>query len=116
MKCWDLAGQTSYRSEWARHAATCDVLLFVVDAADRERIGEARIELHRLLEHRELEGKPLCVVANKIDLAEHLSEQEVIEGLNLDYIMDCPWVVVPLSAKERTNVQSVLEWLIQSAS
>ena len=33
--------------------------------------------------------------------------------LNLDYIMDNPWIVVPISALRQTNIDRVLEWLIR---
>ena len=87
IKCWDLGGQQSYRPEWARYARGVDVILFVVDAADANRIAAARKELHRLLEDAALAHTPLLVAANKIDLTPHLSEDAVIKGLNLDYIM-----------------------------
>lgn len=39
----------------------------------------------------------------------------VCAELNLDYIMDNPWLVVPISALRQTNVNSVVEWLIRQA-
>ena len=35
------------------------------------------------------------------------------QGLNLDYIMDSPWVVVPISAKHTTNVDGIVSWLLK---
>jgi ADP-ribosylation factor-like protein 8 len=35
--------------------------------------------------------------------------------LNLDYIMDNPWVVVPISALRQVNIDRVLEWLIRQS-
>lgn len=113
MKCWDIGGQQQYRSEWARYARGCNVIIFVVDTHARDLIPEARAELHRLLEDRSLSGIPICIAANKVDLHPHMDEQELIRELNLDYIMDNPWVVVPISAKLRTNIETVLQWLVQ---
>lgn len=42
----------------------------------------------------------------------HLAETEVIKGLNLDYVVDNPWVVIPCSALRSTNVDQVVEWLV----
>ena len=81
MKCWDLGGQTAFRGEWARYAADCQVILFVVDAHAPEQIPDARIELHRLLENRGLADKPICVVANKVDLSPCLTEEQIIKEL-----------------------------------
>lgn len=115
IKAWDLGGQKDFRSEWARYAADCQVILFVVDAAAPEQVPEARQELHRLLEHRPLADKPICVVANKMDLQQVLNEEELIKSLNLDYIMN-PWIVIPASAKMNTNIDAVLQWLVEQAS
>lgn len=79
MKVWDLGGQQSYRSEWARYARGVDVIVFVLDAADAERLSAARKELHRLLEDPALARTPLLIAANKIDLTPHLSEEEVVK-------------------------------------
>jgi hypothetical protein len=40
-------------------------LIFVVDSNDRERIGEARDELHRMLQEDELRDAVLLIFANK---------------------------------------------------
>jgi len=80
------------------------------------RMSEARKELHRLLEHPGLSTTPVLVLANKIDLQPHVvrcllfcsdvgavfvgltvvlasqSEVELIKELNLDYIVDNPYV------------------------
>jgi len=34
MKCWDLGGQTKFRSGWQRYAKGSDVIIFVVDGND----------------------------------------------------------------------------------
>ncbi len=88
-------------------------------------------ELHQLLENTELQKLPLLILANKIDLGPKISEQDLITGglgsagahsplgpampavltapcqpgLNLDYVMENPWLVIPISAKDGTNVE-----------
>lgn len=47
------------------------------------------------------------MLANKIDLGPKITEQELIKGLNLDYIVDNPWLLVPISAKNGTNIEQV---------
>mmetsp|Transcript_19450 Transcript_19450/g.32006 ORF Transcript_19450/g.32006 Transcript_19450/m.32006 type:complete len:178 (+) Transcript_19450:210-743(+) len=115
LKCWDLGGQAQYRGEWGRYTKGCDVIIYVVDASNPETIVDSKIELHRLLEDRDLATMPILVAANKIDKEPHLHEQEIIRELNLDYIVDNPWVVVPISALRKQNVDKILEWLISQA-
>ena len=42
--------------------------------------GDAKKELHRLLEDKDLATTPLLVVANKVDLQPHASEAAIIKG------------------------------------
>lgn len=110
LKVWDLGGATRYRSEWSRYARGTDAILFMVDAAAPHRLGQAKKELHMLLEVPELEGIPLLVLSNKQDL-EPLSAGDLVKGLNLDYI-DGVWAVVPVSALTGQGIDSVLTWLV----
>lgn len=66
-----------------------------------------------LLEDKEIQGIPLLILANKIDIDPHLSESDIIKGLNLDYVMDNPWVVMPISALYGTNFEQVIQWLLK---
>lgn len=115
MKCWDLGGQTQYRGEWGRYTRGCDAILFVIDAHAMHLFPDAKYELHRLLEDRDLYSTPLLIVANKIDLDPHATEAVLIKELNLDYIVDNPWLVVPCSALKTINVDEIVQWLIKQA-
>jgi len=110
-KVWDIGGQDKYREEWPRYAQGCDTVVFVVDSVDTERIAEARIELHQLLDNREIAGIPVLVLANKLDLGPSISESEMIKELNLDYITESAWMILPISAKVGTNIDQALEFL-----
>jgi GTPase SAR1 family protein len=43
-------------------------LIYIVDSNDRERLKEARDELHGILDSDEMRGVPVVVIANKQDL------------------------------------------------
>ncbi|KAJ4458539.1 putative Arf/Sar family; other [Paratrimastix pyriformis] len=111
MKAFDLGGQQRFRSEWLRYAAECDCILYVVDAADERRLPESRYEINRLLEDAGFAQKPILIVANKCDLP-HMEPERIIQGLNLDYITDNRWAVVPISAMQRTRIPEVIKWLV----
>ena len=100
------------RSEWARYAKGTQVIIFVVDSSAVDLITYSRRELHSMLEERDLANIPLLVLANKIDLNPHLTEPEIITGLNLDYIIDNPWLVISISALKGTNLERVVDWLL----
>jgi ADP-ribosylation factor-like protein 8 len=134
MKCWDLGGQAQYRQEWGRYTRGCDAIVYVVDSNAVQLFADAKRELHRLLEDKDLATTPLLVIANKIDLEPHASESTIIKGklilhetagimtlrylsieLNLDYIVDNPWLVIPISALKTVNIDEVVQWLIKQA-
>lgn len=101
--------------EWGRYTRGCNVIIFVVDTHAVRQFGDAKAELHRLLEDKELASTPLLVVANKIDLEPHASEAALIRELNLDYICDNPWMVIPCSALQTLHVDKVLDYLIKQS-
>jgi Arf/Sar family protein len=68
------------------------------------RVAEARRELHRLLEDTTLAHTPILIAANKVDIVPHMSEAELIKELNLDYLVENPWIIVPISAKHKQNL------------
>ncbi len=114
-KVWDMGGQSAYRSEWSRYARGCGVICVLVDTQQPDDVPTVKRELHQLLEDRELSGIPLLILANKVDLGPKVSEQDLITGLNLDYVVDAPWLLIPTSAKEGDNIDKALEFLIKYA-
>jgi ADP-ribosylation factor protein 6 len=53
---------------WRHYYTGTQALIFVIDSQDRERIDEARQELHRIVNDREMKDCVLLVFANKQDL------------------------------------------------
>ena len=52
---WDIGGQDRIRNLWRHYYNGTQGLIFVVDSSDRDRIDEARDELHKALNEVELE-------------------------------------------------------------
>lgn len=89
---------------------------YVVDAADKPALPVAKEELHALLEKPVLDGIPLLVLGNKSDLPNKLSVDELIEALNMKAISHREVSCYGISAKEETNLDAVLEWLINKTA
>ena len=47
--CWDVGGAAGLRGIWSKYYGECHALVFVVDAADRQRLDEAKAALDRAL-------------------------------------------------------------------
>jgi GTPase SAR1 family protein len=56
------------RIYWADSALGTQGLVFVIDSSDRDRMEEARNELTRIIQDREMKDALLLVFANKQDL------------------------------------------------
>ena len=87
-----------------------------MDCADRDRIDEARLELARILENKEMAGAPLLVFANKQDQKYAVKATEVPSLLGLDKMVNRAWFVQPSCAKERKGLDPGLNWLIQNTA
>jgi ADP-ribosylation factor-like protein 8 len=73
-------------------------------------------ELHDLMSKPSLAGIPLLVLGNKSDLPDKLSVDEVIEAMELKSITRREVSCYGISAKEETNLDAVLHWLIARAN
>jgi len=112
LKCWDLGGQPRFRSMWERYCRGVNAIVFIVDSADKEALPVAKEELHILLEKPAMEGIPLLVLGNKSDLRGHLTVDELIDSLDLKRVTHREVSCYGISAKEETNLDAVLQWLI----
>ena len=81
---WDLGGQTSIRPYWRCYYTNTDAIIYVVDSADRDRVGISKTELVSMLEEEELKDAVLVVLANKQDIEGAMSVTEVHGALGLD--------------------------------
>src|SRR3954467_12409293 len=80
---WDVGGQDKIRPLWRHYYAGTQALIFVVDSSDRERVEEARQELMRIINDREMKDAILLVFANKNDLPNVMDTAEITEKLGL---------------------------------
>ncbi|KAL3309084.1 hypothetical protein Ciccas_012374 [Cichlidogyrus casuarinus] len=105
---WDVSGQERLRPLWKHYFRGSAGLIFVIDSADRERIPEAKDELHAVLNDSEMRGVPVVVLANKQDLGNACSTSELTSLLKLSDLKNTghDWYVQPCVA---TNGQGLYE-------
>ncbi|XP_070301630.1 ADP-ribosylation factor-like protein 8B-A isoform X1 [Salvelinus sp. IW2-2015] len=128
IKIWDIGGQPRFRSMWERYCRGVNAIVYMVDAADNEKVEASRNELHNLLDKPQLQGIPVLVLGNKRDLPSALDEKQLIEKLvqpgvdgqseelikwNLAAIQDREICCYSVSCKEKDNIDITLQWLIQ---
>ncbi|UYV71723.1 ARL3 [Cordylochernes scorpioides] len=106
LNVWDIGGQRKIRPYWRNYFDNTDVLIYVIDSADRKRFDETGVssqqlllqELVELMNEDKLGAVPMMVFANKQDLFNAAAASELAEGLNLHTIRDRPWQIQPCSA------------------
>ena len=113
LKVWDIGGQKTIRPYWRNYYENTEALIYVVDAADRKRIDEAGFELDEILSEEKLATVPLLVFANKSDLLQAKSADEIAEALSLFNIKDRPWQIQACSAKTGNGLEPGLKWVVK---
>ncbi|CDO64640.1 ADP-ribosylation factor [Plasmodium reichenowi] len=108
---WDVGGQDKIRPLWRHYYSNTDGLIFVVDSNDRERIDDAREELHRMINEEELKDAIILVFANKQDLPNAMSAAEVTEKLHLNTIRERNWFIQSTCATRGDGLYEGFDWL-----
>jgi ADP-ribosylation factor protein 1 len=105
-------------------------LIFVVDSNDRERVGEARDELQRMLAEDELREAVLLIFANKQvssinsfftlftdsflnkqDLPNAMNAAEITDKLGLHSLRNRNWYIQATCATSGDGLYEGLDWL-----
>lgn len=88
----DVGGQDKIRPLWRHYYTGTQGLIFVVDCADRDRIDEARQELHRIINDREMRDAIILIFANKQDLPDgNIIIKKNIFLISLNKSDQIPW-------------------------
>ena len=113
MTMWDVGGQDKIRRLWSHYYENSDAIVYVVDSNDRDRLSEARDELHKMLDEDQLRNASLLVLCNKQDLPSAMSPSAVSEGLGLRALRR-DWYLQACSAVSGDGIFEGLDWLSQS--
>lgn len=114
----DVAGQEQFRFLWDIHYPGSSAVIFVIDAADIERLPEARdiLRIH-LINNPYLVGVPALILANKQDLPAAIQAPMLIQLLNLHLDMkDRTFAVFDCSALTGFGVVEAFTWLVNQLS
>ncbi len=108
---WDIGGAD--KESWPNHYLMANVIIFVVDSNDHNRMPEARTELHKMLADELLEESIVLIIANKQDLPNAMSVSEITDTLDLSEIKQ-KWHIEASSAVSNETLQDGLEWITEN--
>ncbi|EGG16312.1 ARF/SAR superfamily protein [Cavenderia fasciculata] len=114
---WDLGGQQNLRKLWRDYVTTDsnDIVIFVVDSNDRDLLGEAKSELHDVLQYSG--SRPVLIIGSKQDIKSCMTRDELIQGLDIgDYVTGlttAPKIVDVLvcSNVTRRGLPQIMNWI-----
>eukprot|EP00298_Acanthocystis_sp_HF-20_P000824 c11168_g1_i2.p1 GENE.c11168_g1_i2~~c11168_g1_i2.p1 ORF type:complete len:177 (+),score=66.36 c11168_g1_i2:95-625(+) len=112
--CWDVGGQEKTRQLWRYYFQGTQGLVFVVDSTDVERMGIAAEELKYLLEHDELKGASLLVLANKQDKPDATRVPEIQRLLGLDSVKFRKFRIAGVSGMTGDGLDESFTWLAEN--
>lgn len=91
---WDLGGRSKSRPLWRHYYQNTDAIMFVVDSTDHDRMdsdhnhsSHARDLLYEVVNEDELKDAVVLIWANKQDLPNALSAEEVAKRLGVDQLL-----------------------------
>ncbi len=110
---WDMPGQQIFRPDWLRGAQASNLLLFLLDSADKTRFPEAKQELWNMLKLYDLQDLPLVLLVNKVDLLGETSNinQEIMTNFDLDKLIEREYTIISTSLPIRKGVNNLLDWM-----
>lgn len=113
---WDVGGQKVIRPLWQHYYQNTDAVIFVIDSNDRDRIEEAREELHDVISHDSLNEALLLVFANKQDFPNAMPVSEITDKLNLTSIRNRKWYIQASNAIRGEGLYEGLDWISRELS
>ena len=117
MTIYDLGGSKSFRGIWPKYYHEVHGFIFVVDSADSDRLAECSTVLRGMLDHHQVRGKPILLLANKSDVETAQDEVEVVSQLDIESLVNsaqCPTRVESSVATKNQGLRVGYKWLVKS--
>ena len=115
IKAWDIGGHKQFQFLWPTYCQNANAILYVLDASDDSAIEESSTQFHELVKDESVGSVPILICGNKEDIKGALPADQLSEKLRLSEIEGHDIAIFTISAKEKTHLDSVVQWLIDKA-
>ncbi|MBD3196177.1 MAG: GTP-binding protein [Candidatus Lokiarchaeota archaeon] len=128
LSIWDMPGQRAFREKWLVGLQDSNIIIYMIDIANQRRFKESKRELWKILNRYELNGVPLIILGNKVDLIknqqngktqeEHLYriKKEIFEFFKFERISNRTWKFMFTSVKTNFQIENTLEKIFELSS
>ena len=89
-------------------------LIYVVDSSDIERLEESKKEFWTVIKNKDLEGCSVLIFANKQDVTNAKSTNDLIKIFDLEKLNSHKWHVQGSSATSGNGLTQGLDWMANS--
>ncbi|MFX1312051.1 MAG: ADP-ribosylation factor-like protein [Promethearchaeota archaeon] len=123
---WDMPGQKLFRSKWLKGLQDSNVLVYMIDIANQRRFKESKQEFWDIINKTELNGVPLIIIGNKIDLIKysdsknddqlHYLKKEIFDYFDFEKIKNREWIFLFTSVKTNFNMEKLIQTIFHLVS
>ncbi len=113
---WDMPGQVSFRNKWIRGMQDSNIIVYMIDVSNQLRFEESKREIWKILNRYEIDGIPLLILGNKVDLINlgndadqtQRMKNEILSFFDLEKIKERNWEFLFTSVKTNYQVDAVI--------
>ncbi|KAK8964875.1 ADP-ribosylation factor 3 [Platanthera guangdongensis] len=111
---WDLGGQVGLRTIWEKYYEEAHAIVYMIDASCPSSFEDSKSALEKVLRHDDLRGAPLLILANKQDLPDAVSSEELARYLDLKELGERLYLFEAVSAHDGMGIKYAIEWLVDA--
>ncbi|KAK8916110.1 hypothetical protein KSP39_PZI022291 [Platanthera zijinensis] len=111
---WDLGGQVGLRTIWEKYYEEAHAIVYMIDASCPSSFEDSKSALEKVLRHDDSRGAPLLILANKQDLPDAVSSEELARYLDLKELGERLYLFEAVSAHDGMGIKYAIEWLVDA--